>query len=84
MFGLSQTFLVDNGLDPELFDSLPEELQIDQITHYMNQAQNRMAINQLNQANQPQQQQNNPQQQGENQPNQQAQQRGNNVNDVLQ
>jgi hypothetical protein len=53
MFSLSQTFLADNGIDPESFDSLPEELQIDQITHYMNQAQNRMAINQLNQANQP-------------------------------
>ncbi len=64
MFGLAQTFLVDNGIDAESFDSLPEELQIDQITHYMNQAQNRLAINQLNQANQPQQQQNIPQQGG--------------------
>ncbi len=59
MFGLSQTFLTDNGIDAESFDCLPEELQIDQITHYMNQAQNRMAINQLNQANQPPQQQSN-------------------------
>ena len=63
MFGLSQTFLADNGIDSESFDSLPEELQIDQITHYMNQAQNRIAINQLNQANQPQLQ-HNPQQPG--------------------
>jgi len=64
MFGLSQTFLIDNGIDAESFDCLPEELQIDQITHYMNQAQNRSAINQLNQANQPPQQNINNLQQG--------------------
>jgi hypothetical protein len=68
MFGLPQSFLADNGIDPESFDCLPEEFQIDQITHYMNQAQNRNAINQLNQANQQQPaQQNNNQQPAQNQ-----------------
>ena len=62
MFGLPQSFLADNGIDPESFDCLPEEFQIDQITHYMNQAQNRNAINQLNQANQQPPQNNNAQQ----------------------
>ena len=45
MFGLAQTFLIDNGIDPESFDQLPEEYQIDQITHYMNQAQTRAMTN---------------------------------------
>ena len=83
MFGLPQTFLADNGIDPESFDCLPEEFQIDQITHYMNQAQNRAAVNQINQANQqspaqqPAQQNQEGQQPAQNQP-------ASNVNEVLQ
>lgn len=57
MFGLSQSFLDENGIDAESFDQLPEQFQIDQITHYMAQAQNRMAVNQFNQP--PQQNNNN-------------------------
>lgn len=39
VFGLPQTFLQDVGLDAELFDQLPEELQQEQLMHLMSQQQ---------------------------------------------
>jgi hypothetical protein len=36
MLGLPQTFLQDVGIDPEFFDSLPEDMQIEQLNHFMN------------------------------------------------
>ena len=40
MLGLPQTFLQDVGIDAQLFDSLPEDMQIEQLNHFVNE-QNR-------------------------------------------
>ena len=37
MFNLPQTFLRDVGLDEEFFDSLPEDLQQEQLVTFMQQ-----------------------------------------------
>lgn len=37
MMGLPQTFLRDVGLDEEFFDSLPEDLQQEQLLQFMSQ-----------------------------------------------
>ena len=58
MLGLPQTFLRDVGLDEEFFDSLPEDLQQEQLMTFMAQqgaSLNRGGNNSSNpQANQPQ------------------------------
>lgn len=40
MLGLPQTFLKDVGIDEELFDQLPEDMQIEQLNHFISE-QNR-------------------------------------------
>ena len=49
MLGLPQTFLQDVGIDPEFFDSLPEDMQIEQLNHFMNEQQR--AAREANQSN---------------------------------
>lgn len=53
IYGLSQTFLRDVGLDEELFDALPEDLQQEQLMTFM--AQQGASLNRPNQPNQPNQ-----------------------------
>lgn len=50
MLGLPQSFLVDVGIDPEFFDTLPEDMQIEQLNHFVNEQQR--ATREANQANQ--------------------------------
>ena len=45
MLGLPQSFLNDVGIDAELFDQLPQELQIDQLTHFMREQQRAQQAN---------------------------------------
>ena len=35
MLGLPMTFLREVGIDEELFDSLPEDMQIEQLNHFI-------------------------------------------------
>lgn len=58
MMGLPQTFLRDVGLDQEFFDSLPEDLQQEQLLQFMSQQGANLNRpnsnpNNPNQANQP-------------------------------
>lgn len=50
--GLPQTFLQDAGLDPQFFDCLPEDMQMQQITQYMREQEQMRAQNQINGGNQ--------------------------------
>ena len=53
MMGLAQTFLRDVGLDEEFFDSLPEDLQQEQLLQFMSQQGG--TINRRTSANNPNQ-----------------------------
>lgn len=49
--GLPQTFLHDAGLDPQFFDCLPDDLQMEQITQYLRDQEQMRAQNQNNNGN---------------------------------
>lgn len=54
MFGLSQTFLEDVGIDSEVFDMMPEDMQQEQLLNFINQQQASLNTNRNNQGgNQP-------------------------------
>lgn len=54
MMGLPQTFLRDVGLDEEFFDSLPEDLQQEQLITFMAQQRANLNVNRPNEPNQAQ------------------------------